>query len=72
MAHRTREDIFKACWRGDKDLVVRIISAGIDPRQVRNPGHWGETLLHTACRYVMHVKSPRLQDIKNTSSAAVI
>ena len=74
MAHRTREDIFKACWRGDKDLVVRIISAGTNPRQVRNPGHWGETLLHTACRYVMHVNSPHLQHTKQycASSVAVI
>ena len=52
---RRREDIFQACSRGDKDAVSRIISAGIDPRQVRNPYYlWRkETLLHTASRYVM-------------------
>ena len=52
---RRREDIFKACSRGDKDAVSRIISAGIDPRQVRDPDpYWyGATLLHTASRYVM-------------------
>ena len=61
MAHRREDDIFMACRRGDKDLVVRIISAGTDPRQARDPD-WGETLLHTACRYVMHVS---LQDINN-------
>ena len=52
---RRREDIFRACSEGDKDAVSRIISAGTDPRQVRNPHHYyrGETLLHTASRYVM-------------------
>ena len=59
---RRREDIFEACRRGDKDTVSRIISAGIDPRQVRNPDFWarGEKLLHTASRYVMYVHSSRL------------
>ena len=50
---RCREDIFWACSRGDKDAVSRIISAGIDPKQVRNPNWFGETLLHNASRYVM-------------------
>ena len=50
---RRREDIFKACSRGDKDAVSRIISAGTDPRQVRSPDYFGETLLHNASRYVM-------------------
>ena len=50
---RRREDIFRACSEGDKDAVSRIISAGIDPRQVRSPGYLEETLLHTASRYVM-------------------
>ena len=49
---RRREDIFEACSEGRKDLVVRIISAGTNPREVRSCDHWGETLLHTACRYV--------------------
>ena len=52
MARRHR-DIFRACRSGDKDAVSRIISAGTDPRQVRNPDYYGETLLHTASRYVM-------------------
>ena len=50
---RRHQDIFEACSRGDKDAVSRIISAGTDPRQVRNPDLFGETLLHTASRYVM-------------------
>ena len=52
---RLHQDIFQACSRGDKDAVSRIISAGTDPRQVRNPD-WlasGEMLLHNASRYVM-------------------
>ena len=57
---RPREDIFRACSEGDKDAVSRIISAGIDPRQVRDPYVYGETLLHTASRYVFHVHSSRL------------
>ena len=59
MAHR-RQDIFEACSTGDKDAVSRIISAGTDPRQVRNPDYLEETLLHTASRYVMYVHSYRL------------
>ena len=47
------QDIFKACSRGDKDAVSCIISAGTDPRQVRNPDFYWETLLHNASRYVM-------------------
>ena len=50
---RRLQDIFQACSRGDKDAVSRIISAGTDPRQVRNPDWYGATLLHTASRYVM-------------------
>ena len=52
---RRHQDIFEACSRGDKDAVSRIISAGTDPRQVRNPDYFweNETLLHTAIRYVM-------------------
>ena len=47
---RRHQDIFQACSRGDKDALSRIISAGTDPRQVN---YYGETLLHTASRYVM-------------------
>ena len=50
---RRHQDIFRACRSGDKNAVSRIISAGIDPRQVRNPAWFGETLLHNASRYVM-------------------
>ena len=50
---RRHQDIFEACSRGDKDAVSRIISAGTDPRQVRDPDFLEETLLHTASRYVM-------------------
>ena len=50
---RRHQDIIEACSRGDKDAVSRIISAGTDPRQVRDPDWFGETLLHTASRYVM-------------------
>ena len=50
---RHHQDIFDACSRGDKDAVSRIISAGIDPRQVRSPDIFQETLLHTASGYVM-------------------
>ena len=50
---RRHQDIFQACSRGDKDAVSRIISAGTDPRQVRDPVCYGATLLHTASRYVM-------------------
>ena len=50
---RRHQDIFEACSRGDKDAVSRIISAGTDPRQVRDTDYFGETLLHTAIRYVM-------------------
>ena len=50
---RRHQDIFQACSRGDKDAVSCIISAGTDPRQVRNPNRFGETLLHNASRYVM-------------------
>ena len=57
---RRREDMFRACSEGGKDAVYRIISAGIDPRQVRNPDVYEETLLHTASRYVLHVHSSRL------------
>ena len=55
MAHRREDDIFRACVEGDDHLVVRIISAGTDPRLVRNRHYLKETLLHTACRYVVHV-----------------
>ena len=56
---RRHQDIFDACSRGDKHAVSRIISAGTDPRKVRSPYSWatGETLLHTASRYVLHVHS---------------
>ena len=50
---RRHQDIFQACRRGDKDAVSRIISAGTDPRQVRDPDNFEETLLHTASWYVM-------------------
>ena len=50
---RRHQDIFQACSRGDKNAVSRIISAGIDPRQVRSPDYLEETLLHTASWYVM-------------------
>ena len=59
MAHRREDDIFRACVEGEKDLV-RIISAGTNPRLVRSRDHLEETLLHTACRYVVHVNSHRL------------
>ena len=48
---RRHQDIYEACSRGDKDAVSRIISAGTDPRHVRN--YFGETLLHIASGYVM-------------------
>ena len=54
MARRREDRIFDACSAGDKEVVVRMISAGTDPRQVRNPNFYEETLLHTACRYVVH------------------
>ena len=54
MARRREDDIFDACSRGEKEVVVRMISAGTDPRQLRNPNLCEETLLHTACRYVVH------------------
>ena len=57
---RRHQDIIQACSRGDIDAVSRIISAGTDPRQVRNPDFYRETLLHTASRYVMHVHLSRL------------
>ena len=54
MARRREDDIFDACSRGEKEVVVRMISAGTDPRQVRNPNLYEDTLLHAACRYVVH------------------
>ena len=70
---RRHQDIFEACSRGDKDAVSRIISAGTDPRQVRNPDFWasGETLLHTASRYVLHVRSSRQRQYCGGSVAVV-
>lgn len=71
MAHR-HKNLFDACFEGDKNLVVHIISAGTDPRQVRNPYYFEETLLHTACRYVVHVNSPRLQDVNINNIVLVV
>ena len=53
MALLSEAEIFDACKGGDQDRVVRIISQGTDPRQVRNHDFLEETLLHTACRYVL-------------------
>ena len=64
MARRREDNIFDACSRCEKE-VVRMISAGTDPRQVRNHNFLGETLLHTACWYVMHVNPPSLQDVNS-------
>ena len=72
MARRREDEIFKAYIRGDKDLVVRIISTGTDPRQVRNRDWCEETLLHTACRFVVHVNSPSLQDVNKQFCASSV
>ena len=69
---RRRENIFRACSEGNKDAVSRVISAGIDPRQVRNPNVYEETLLHTASRYVLHVHSSRLNTKYCAGSVAVV
>ena len=53
MALLSEAEIFDACKGGDQDRVVSIISQGTDPRQVRNHDFMEETLLHTACRYVL-------------------
>ena len=46
-----RLPIIDACWKGDKDAVLRIISKGTEPSFVHNI--FGETLLHVVCAYVL-------------------
>ena len=49
----TMADLLLACWEGDFAKAVELIQQGSDPHY---KDFAGQTPLHSACRYVSHVR----------------